>query len=371
MVIRRRVTIKQVAERTGVSAQTVSRVVNGRPDVAAETRQRVLEAIEQLGYQPNALARSLIRRRSHTLGVVTAGLTYIGPAYTLNGITDQAEAMGYSLLLKVLPSFETDEVIPILDALLARQVDGVIWAVSEVGNNHAWMDERLPALPVPIIFLTMHPQSEVSVVAVDNYMGGRVATEHLLQQGYRRIAHIAGPLAWWESRQRMAGWRDALIEAGISVCDSHWAEGDWSPKSGEEAIQCLLERYPDMDAVFVANDQMAFGVLSVACRRGLRIPDELAVVGFDGIPETAYLWPPLTTVHQDLYALGRTAVQRVVAMIEASQHADQEIQTADVIWLKPQLIVRESSISANHLDDAAGRVDRVSSAVHASRLCSA
>lgn len=367
MVLKRRITIKQVAEQTGVSTQTVSRVINGRPDVAAKTRQRVLEAIEQLGYQPNALARSLIRRRSHTLGVVTAGLTYIGPAYTLNGITDQAEAMGYSLLLKVLPSFETDEVTPILDALLARQVDGVIWAVSEVGNNHAWMDRRLPVLPVPIIFLTMHPQSEVSVVAVDNYMGGRMATEHLLQQGYRRIGHIAGPLAWWESRQRMAGWQDALTEAGIEVCDTHWAEGDWSPKSGEEAIQRLLEQYPDMDAVFVANDQMAFGVLSVACRRGLQIPDALAVVGFDGIPETAYLWPPLTTVHQDLYALGRTAVQHVVTMIEASQHADQEIQPAETIWLKPQLIVRESSRAANHLDNATSRVDRVCSVVHASR----
>jgi len=367
MVVRGRVTIKHVAEQTGVSTQTVSRVINGRPDVAAETRQRVLEAIEQLGYQPNALARSLIRRRSHTLGVVTAGLTYIGPAYTLNGITDQAEAMGYSLLLKVLPSFESDEVAPILDELLARQVDGVIWAVAEVGNNHAWMDERLPALPVPIIFLTMHPQSEVNVVAVDNYIGGRMATEHLLQQGYRRIGHIAGPLAWWESRQRMAGWRDALTEAGISVYDSHWAEGDWSPKSGEEAIQCLLEKYPDMDAAFIANDQMAFGVLSAAYRRGLQIPGELAIVGFDGIPEAAYLWPPLTTVHQDLYALGRTAVQHVVAMIEASQRADQEIQTADVIWLKPQLIVRESSLAANHLDNAAGRVDQVSSVVHAPR----
>jgi LacI family transcriptional regulator len=220
---------------------------------------------------------------------------------------------------------------------------------------------------VPIIFLTMHPQSEVSVVAVDNYMGGRMATEHLLQQGYRRIGHIAGPLAWWESRQRMAGWRDALTEAGIEVGDTHWAEGDWSPKSGEEAIQRLLEQYPDMDAVFVANDQMAFGVLSVACRRGLQIPDALAVVGFDGIPETAYLWPPLTTVHQDLYALGRTAVQHVVAMIEASQHADQEIQPAETIWLKPQLIVRESSRAANHLDNATSRVDRVPSVVYASR----
>jgi DNA-binding LacI/PurR family transcriptional regulator len=342
MAVKQRVTIKQVAKQAGVSTQTVSRVINERPDVAAETRQRVLDVISRLGYQPNALARSLIRRRSHTLGVVTAGLTYTGPAWALNGITDQAEAMGYSLLLKVLPRFDADHVEPILDALLARQVDGVIWAVAEVSNNHEWMDGRLPELPVPIIFLTMHQRPGVSVVAVDNYLGGRMATEHLLEQGYRRIGHITGPLGWWESRQRQAGWQDALADAGIPVSDCHWTEGDWSSKSGEEAIRQLLDQYPDMDAVFVANDQMAFSTLLVACRTGLKIPQDLAVVGFDGIPEAAYLWPPLTTVHQDLYALGHAAVQRLVRMIEASQQPESDAQP-EMVWLKPQLVVRESS----------------------------
>jgi LacI family transcriptional regulator len=338
-----RVTIKQVAREAGVSTQTVSRVINDRPDVAPETRQRILEVIERLGYQPSALARSLIRRRSHTLGVAIAGLKFVGPSRTLSGITERAEAMGYSLLLKEPLDFDTGEVAPLLSALLSRQVDGIIWAVSEVGNNRDWLQERLPGLPVPIIFLTMRPQSGVSVVSVDNYMGGRMATEHLLAQDYRHIGHIAGPLAWWEARQRKAGWQDALLDAGLPVSDEHWVEGNWSSESGAFAIQRLLSQYPHMDAVFVGNDQMALSVAQAAHQRGMRIPQDLGIVGFDGIPEAAYYWPPLTTIQQDVHQLGCTAVQEVVRMIEATQDL-HTTHPPTTIWLKPQLIVRQSSV---------------------------
>lgn len=336
------ITIKQVAHEAGVSTQTVSRVLNNRPDVAAATRRRVQQVIEQLGYRPSAIARSLIRRRSHTLGVVTAGLRYIGPSQTLNGITAQAEAMGYSLLLKKLPKFDTDDIEPILNALLSRQVDGIIWAVPEIGNNHNWLVGRLPHLPVPIIFLTMRQQSNLSVVAVDNYMGGRLATAHLLEQGHRHIGHITGPLSWWEAKQRQAGWRDALAEAGLLPADNRWAEGNWSSESGESAIRQLLDQYPEMDAVFAANDQMALSVLYVACQKGMRVPQDLAVVGFDSIPEAAYFCPPLTTIHQNLHELGATAVQQVVQMIEANRTPENSYKP-EIIWLKPQLIIRESS----------------------------
>jgi len=345
MPIKQRITIKQVAKEAGVSTQTVSRVINNRPDVAPETRQRVLEVIERLGYQPSALARSLIRRRSHTLGVVTAGLKYVGPSGTLSGITEQAEAMGYSLLLKALPGFETGNVEPILNALLARQVDGIIWAVSEVGDNRDWLQDQLPDLSVPIIFLTMGQRADLSVVAVDNYSGGRMATEHLLEQGYRHIGHIAGPLAWWEARQHKAGWQDSLLEAGIPVNDHQWAEGNWSSKSGEQAIHQLLTQYPDMDAVFAGNDQMALSVVQAACRSGLKIPQDLAVVGFDGIPEAAYFWPPLSTVQQDMHQLGCVAVEQVVRMIETSRESENTFEP-ETIWLKPRLIVRASSLTS-------------------------
>lgn len=341
---RKRVTIKQVAQEAGVSTQTVSRVLNNRPDVAPETRRHILEIMDRLNYQPSALARSLIRRRSYTLGVVTAGLRYIGPSLTLNGIAKQAEEMGYSLLLKELPRFDLDDVEPILNALLARQVDGIIWAVAEVGNNRTWLSSRLSHLPVPVVFLTMHAQPNLSVVSFDNHAGGRLATEHLLAQGYRRIGHITGPLSWWEAQQRKKGWEAALSDAGYQVTGRQWAAGNWSPESGRQAITRLFDQYPEMDAVFVANDQMALGVLQVACRRGLNVPRQLAVVGFDDIPEAAYFCPPLTTIRHNLPELGYTAVKQVVRMVEAVHTADG-FYRPETIWLKPQLVVRESSVA--------------------------
>jgi LacI family transcriptional regulator len=339
----RRVTIKQVARQVGVSTQTVSRVLNDRPDVAPETRQRVLACIEQLGYRPSALARSLIRQRSNTLGVVTAGLKYIGPSYTLSGITEQAEASGYSLLLKELPKFTTDEVEPILNSLLSMQVDGIIWAVSEVGNNRDWLHDEAPRLPVPILFLTTGPREGFSVVSADNYSGGRMATEHLLSLGRQQIGHVAGPLAWWEAHQRKVGWQDAMRGAGRDVSDVQITEGNWSAASGECAFEELLAQYPTIDAVFVGNDQMALSVLQVAHRRGISVPDDLAVVGFDGIAEAAYFWPSLTTVWPNPQKLGCMAVEEIIRMIEALRQSGAE-PAPKTIQLEPQLIVRGSTV---------------------------
>jgi LacI family transcriptional regulator len=339
----KRITIKHVAQEAGVSTQTVSRVLNERPDVAPDTRQRVKDVIEELGYQPSALARSLIHQRSYTLGVVTSGLKFIGPSRTLNGITGQAEEMGYTLLLKELSGFETKDAKPILNSLIARQVDGIIWAVPEVGDNRDWVREKLPALNIPILFLTMEPRDELSIVSFDNYLGGRIATEHLLEQGFRKIAHVSGPLDWWESRQRKAGWVDALREAGIQASEDHCAEGTWSCASGERAIYTLLEKYPDMDAIFSANDQIALGVIKVACQEGIHIPDDLALVGFDGIPEAAYFWPPLTTVYQDQHAMGSLAVEKLVQSIEMFRQGKGQVEP-NVSWLKPELLIRQSSV---------------------------
>ncbi len=339
----KKVTIRDVAAAVGVSHQTVSRVINNRPDVAEKTRRRVQRVIEELGYQPSAIARSLIQQRSFTLGVVTAGLKYVGPSRTLNGITKQAEEMGYMLLLKELSSFDTNDVQPLLNSLLARQVDGIIWAVQEVGNNREWLKDQPPGLSVPMIFLTMETRPDLPIVSVDNYAGGRIATEHLLEQGHRHIGHISGPLEWWEARQRKTGWQEALAEAGIEVADHHWESGNWSSASGEQAIRRLLDRYPEMEAVFVANDQMALGVLQVACRRELQIPQDLAVIGFDGIPESAYYWPPLTTLYHDQQRLGCIAVRELVRIIEASQQGEAAVEPK-TIALQPELIARESSI---------------------------
>ena len=312
-----RVTIRQVASAAGVSTQTVSRVINERPDVSADTRLRVQGVIERLRYRPSALARSLAQKRSYTLGVVTAGLRIIGPSRTLAGITAEASATGYALLLEELPRYDTDDTAPIFEALISRHVDGIIWAVPEVGTNRDWID-RLPArLEVPIVYLTMGARRNVSVVSIDNYLGGRLAMGHLLAQGFRKIGHIAGPLDWWESRQRMAAWRDALHEAGLTADDNCWSEGDWSSAGGETAAEQLFQHYPEMDAIFVANDQMALSVLHVAPLHAREVPQDLGVVGFDNIPESAYFLPALTTVEQDQHNVGKVAVEEITGIIES------------------------------------------------------
>ncbi len=339
----KRATIKQVAKAAGVSTQTVSRVINERPDVSPETRERILQIIEDLDYQPSALARSLIQQRSFTLGVVTAGLKYIGPSRTLNGITSKAEELGYALLLQELPRFDSNNIKPLLQNLLAHHVDGIVWAVPQVGDNRRWVDETLKDVPVPVVFLTMQSRAGISTVSVDNYAGGVLATQHLLSQGRRQVGHISGPLDWWEARQRKQAWQDTIVSSGNKKIDGHWTEGNWSSSSGELAFEQLLQSYPDMDAVFVANDQMALAVLQAAHRRGLRIPEDLAVVGFDNIVESAYFWPALTTLNHDQQELGCRAVEEAVKQIEAI-HCNEKVEPQNIL-LSIELVVRGSSVA--------------------------
>jgi LacI family transcriptional regulator len=338
-----RATIKEVASAAHVSTQTVSRVINDRPDVSSETRKRVKEVIERMGYQPSALARSLIRKRSYTLGVVTAGLKYIGPSRTLSGITAAAEDVGYALLLKELLRFDAEDISPILQAFLSQHVDGIIWAVPEVGDNRKWIRSSFYDLEIPTVYLTMEPQENISVVSINNYLGGRMAMDHLLNQGYRNIAHVAGPLDWWESRQRMAAWKDSLTQAGLGPMDNHWVEGNWSSASGARAAEILFDQYREMDSIFVANDQMALGVMQVAYQRNLKIPGDLGIVGFDNIAESANFWPPLTTIQQDQYNLGKIALEEIIKMIEAGWQ-EEELVEPKSIMLSPRIIVRQSSL---------------------------
>ena len=327
----------------GVSTQTVSRVINERPDVSPETRKKVKEVIKALSYQPSALARSLISQRSYTLGVATAGLKHIGPSRTLSGITSAAEEAGYSILLKELPSYDTEDIRPIFQAFLSRHVDGIIWAVPQVGENRKWLNTPPADIEVPLVYLTMEPRENLSVVAVDNYLGGRKAMSHLLEQGYRRIGHISGPLDWWESRQRMAAWRDALVEAGLEAADSHCVEGNWSSASGALAIDKLFDQYPDMDAIFVANDQMALSVLQFFAEKEMRIPEDLGIVGFDNIPESAFFSPALTTVQQDQHKVAEIAVAEVIKIIESGWQELDPVEPKSII-LPPTLIERQSSL---------------------------
>ena len=337
----RRATIKQVASAAGVSTQTVSRVINERPDVSPETRRQVQGIIEKLDYKPSALARSLIRQRSYTLGVVTAGLKYIGPSRTLNGIADKADELDYMLLMKELDNFGENRIEDVIDSLLSRQVDGILWVAPEIGDNHAWVEERMDKIPVPVLFVAMRPREGISSVSTDNFQGAVVAIRHLLDCGRKKIGHISGPLTWWEADERKRGWREMLCAAGIDTSEQRCVEGNWSSSSGEQAFNQLLESFPDMEAVFVANDQMALSVLRETIRRGISVPEQLAVIGFDNIPESAYFYPSLTTISQDLQLLGGEAVQRIVEMIQARQ--DNQPVIAQSRFIQPTLVVREST----------------------------
>jgi LacI family transcriptional regulator len=338
---RKRVTIKDVAQAAGVSTQTVSRVMNNFSYVSGETRQRVETVVGQLGYHPSTLARSLSQQRSYTLGIVTFGLKYIGPSRTLNGVADKADELGYMLLMKELDNFNINRIDDVIDSLLARQVDGILWVAPEIGDNHAWVDERLENIPVPVLFTATQPRDGIPSVSTDNFQGGVMAIQHLLDCGRKKIGHISGPLSWWEAEERKRGWRETLDAVGLDASEQHCVEGNWSSASGEQAFIHLLEAFPDMDAVFVANDQMSLGVLREANRLGLRVPEQLAVIGFDNIPESAYFYPSLTTIFQDLQLLGEQAVQNIVQMIQARQ--ENRPISAQSRFIQPTLVVREST----------------------------
>jgi LacI family transcriptional regulator len=341
------VTIAQVAKEAGVSTQTVSRVINNRLEISQETRQRVQAIINKMGYQPNAIARSLSQRRSNTLGVVVSGIEFYGPSHTLIGIDQAANRLGYSIILGLIHQPEDEDIKKVIHNLISRQVEGIIWAVPEIGDNRSWLRNEVMRRQTPFIFIDMPSDKRFNTISVDNYTGGRIATQHLLSQGYRRIGVITGPQNWWSAQERLRGWRDALTEAGTSCDERQVAEGAWTAESGESGFQKLITAFPEMDAIFVSNDHMAIGVYQAVWRMGRHVPEDLAVVGFDDIPESAYFCPPLTTVQQDLYELGNLAVQAFIKASSAEQSGDHKASVQNLV-LQPQLLVRQSSFVKSH-----------------------
>ncbi len=346
MTRRRRLTIKEVAEAAGVSTQTVSRVLNNRPDVSPETYDRVKQIITDTGYAPNMMARSLTQGRSHILGVVAYGLEYFGPSRVLTGIEQQAADMGYAISLNLIHEPATNDVDELLSSLFSRQVDGIIWAIPEVGTNRVWSHGRSPGFPVPVMLVGgMDGQTTLPSIGIDNVAIGRLATEHLLAGGARNVAIVTGPLAWWEAQQRRAGWRATLRAHGLDASDDLAAVGDWTANSGEQALYRLLEASPDIDAIFASNDQMALGILHGAHRLGRRIPEDLSVIGVDNIAEASHFWPSLSTVGQPLREAGALAVRDIDASIRRAIQPRRaaEAPTTGITLLEPVLIVRDSS----------------------------
>jgi LacI family transcriptional regulator len=342
MATPRQVTIRQVAQKAGVSTQTVSRVLNNRPDVAAKTRETVQQVIDQLGYKPSALARSLIRRRSQTVGVVIAELGQYGPMRRLLGMEQAATEHGYRLHLSLVHQPEMENSDQILDELLAWHVDGIIWAIPEVGHNRIWLQRKASQLPVPVVLICEQPLYSEHAVSIDNRAGGLLATRHLLDQGYQHVGIITGPLSWAAAQQRLLGWQEALT----AYQNRQMFEGDWSAASGEQGLYQLRRQYPELDAVFVSNDQMALGVLQAAHQLGLCVPKDLGVIGFDNIPEASYFYPPLSTIRHKLTDQGKIAVQKLIEIIEARRNKTA-LLPAEITLLQPELLIRKSSVRSS------------------------
>ncbi len=308
-----------VARLAGVSHQTVSRVINGSSHVRAETRDRVLAAMEKLDYRPNSVARALVTGRSRTLGVVTFDTTLFGPASTLVGIERAAHAAGYSVSIVSLEALDRVSVMRAVERLRVIGVDGVLVIAPHVAATGALWD--LPA-DLPVVAVEAGPEDGVAVVAVDQYQGARLATEHLLGLGHKTVHHLAGPSDWIEARHRVEGWRDALDAAGAQSFAP--LRGDWSPQSGYQVGQRLLA-VPDLTAVFAANDQMALGFLRLLHEHGRDVPGDVSLVGFDDIPEAEFFTPPLTTVRQDFNEMGHRGLHLLLEEIADGERSEKRL----------------------------------------------
>jgi DNA-binding LacI/PurR family transcriptional regulator len=326
-----RVVMSDVGRLAGVSHQTVSRVINGRPHVRPETRRRVVEAMQQLGYQPNSLARALATGRSNTLGVVSFDTTLYGPASTLHGIERAARQAGYFIIFASLNVLDRASVIDAVEGLVRRGVDGVLAIAPHQDAVDALL--HVPS-ELPLVAVEAGHEAPVPTVAVDQFAGGVIATRHLLDLGHETVWHIAGPEAFTEGQQRLGGWRHMLQCAGVETPMPIF--GDWSAKAGYE-LGRRLSGDPAVSAIFVANDQMAIGVLRAMQEAGRQIPDEVSVVGFDDIPEAPYLMPPLTTIRQDFDEVGCRSFRLLLATLETGEPVTRGS------LVQPQLVVRAST----------------------------
>jgi DNA-binding LacI/PurR family transcriptional regulator len=329
----RALVMSDVAARAGVSHQTVSRVVNGHPNVAPQTRERVERAIRELGYRPNTAARALVTGSTRTLGFVTVNINQYGPAQTLVGLERAARAAGYSLSVTVLDEATADAMHDAVDRFVAQSVDAVLALATYDDAAEAL---HLVHAPLPLVTVQSGGALEEPAVGVDQVAGARLATRHLLDLGHRTVHHVTGPADSKEARDRIEGWRAELAAAGaaVPVC----LHGDWTPSSGYEAGHRLVTRRragEEVTAVFVANDQMALGLLAALHEEGLKVPRDVSVVGFDDLPEAPYLTPPLTTVRQDFAELGHRAVELVLARL-----AGRDLHLEPV---PPVLLTRASS----------------------------
>jgi LacI family transcriptional regulator len=327
-------TIKHVAARAGVSFTTVSHVLNGTRRVSDSARERVERAIAEMGYAPSAVARALKMSETCILGVLVPNITNPFFAELTRGIEDCCRRTDYSVFL-CNSDDDPERQARYLQTLLERRVDGLLLAAA--AGEASPLAQRLAASRVPTVVVDRSiPGLAADLVRVDHQGGARMAVEHLLGLGHRAIACIAGPSEFAVSRARVAGWREAMADAGIET-DPNWlVEGDFSAAAGHALALQLLAR-GDLTALFASNDLLAIGALRAAAERGIPVPGAVSVIGFDGIDLGGYAYPALTTVGHPIRAMGETAATVLIERIAESPASHREVVLA------PQLLMREST----------------------------
>jgi DNA-binding LacI/PurR family transcriptional regulator len=334
--ITRPATLDDVAARCDVSYQTVSRVVNGSPQVAEKTRARVLKAIADLNYRPNLAARHLATRRSSLIGMIGSHITHYGPAQVMVSIEEMAKRQGYNLIFAGVESSSESELLAAIDDLCEHQVDGLVIGI----RFERWIPTvRAHCRGVPFVSVGNRIVKQIPAVVVDQAYGVRLATEHLLQLGHRRIACISGPADWPAAKERYLAWAKTIKKAGLPLGPQ--VQGDWTTESGYQATRQLLSsRSPSFTAIIACNDHMALGALRALHAANIRVPEEISIVGYDDLPESRFFEPPLTTVHHDFVAEGEYCVRTLLRMIS------QETVDTTLHVLSPDLVVRESTARA-------------------------
>jgi DNA-binding LacI/PurR family transcriptional regulator len=327
-----------VARVAGVSHQTVSRVLNDHPNVRPATRERVLVAIRELGYRPNAAARTLVTRRTRTLGVISFNTTLYGPASMLYGIEQAARQYDYFVTVAALAALDRRSVLEAVDRLRDQAVEGIIVIAPQTTAVAALA--TVPA-DVPLVAVGCGTHATLASVAVDNEAGAERATAFLLDLGHRTVHHLAGPRSWLDAQEREAGWRRTLERRGAPVVEP-MVGGDWSARTGYEYGRRVAVA-PEVTAVFCANDHMALGLLRALQEGGRRIPEDISVVGFDDIPEAEYFGPPLTTVRQDFDEVGRRALRALIETIDADAARAPRGGALPGLGIEPTLVVRSSA----------------------------
>lgn len=317
--------LHDVARLAGVSHQTVSRVLNHHPHVRMSTRERVEQAVRELGYRPNVAARTLVTRRATTIGIIAVRTTFFGPASLLAAIEQAARAEGWFVSIVTLHDLDGAAVAGALEQLQQLAVAGVI-VIAPQRAAAVELRERPPT--VPVVAVDGGLDADWPVVCVDQAAGARLLTRHLLDLGHATVHHVAGPEDWLEAEERVTGWRQALREVGAVVPAP--VRGDWGPRSGYEA-GLRLAGDPAVTAVFAGNDQMALGVVRALQDSGRAVPREVSVVGFDDIPEAEFVGPGLTTIRQNFAEVGRRSITHLLALVAGGEVPDDGVVAAELV----------------------------------------